>query len=114
MHAAPGSSPLDPIYLDHSKSFVVIPEEREIVLDDVFNALDGLAWVFQQVADATVRAESAIGSSARPCMDVPPEGLAALMRLVAEKIQPLLDSPSIHRVLRERPDIVKAAVERMN
>jgi hypothetical protein len=107
MHAT-FSAPLDPSYLDPDISLLVIREDHELAIGEAFQALDGLAWIFQEAAEAALRAEKAKGSSARPCVYVPPEGMAALIRVVAEKLQPALDNPPIRRVLSSRPDLLNA------
>lgn len=94
---------IDPRFLDPDTSFVVMPEDTESALHDAHLAIDGLAWVFQSVAEANCKLRNAGANTM--LLELPPEGLAALMRMVAEQIKPATNNPSLGTVRDVRPDL---------
>lgn len=95
--------PLDPSYHDPNVSLVVMREDVENQLDTARLALDGLVWICDAAANMNVKATNA--GHCMQMIDIPPESLAALLRLVATQIEPAVNNPSLCRVLSERPDL---------
>lgn len=100
-------SPLGAVYLDPHASLLVIHEDHELDLINAADALTGLAWVFGEAASLTARLRDTKGKSVEPYVTVPSDGMAALLRLVAEKIRPAAANPPLDQVLQARPDLVQ-------
>ena len=94
---------IDARFLSPNVSLVVMPEDTESALSDAHLAIDGLAWVFQSLADANCKLRGAGASTM--LLELPPEGLAALMRMVADQIKPALNNPTLGAVQSLRPDL---------
>lgn len=94
---------IDPRFLSPNVSLVVMPEDTENALSDAHLAIDGLAWLFQSLAEANCKLHGAGANTM--LLELPPEGLAALMRMVAEQIKPALNNPTLSAAQSLRPDL---------
>ncbi len=94
---------IDPRFLDPDASFVVMCESIVSDLDDVRLALNGLSAIFDCAAGMNAGLRQA-GAAAR-CIDLPPDGMAALLRVLGEKLKPAIHNPSLGAVQRIRPDL---------
>ncbi|MBK6567962.1 hypothetical protein [Candidatus Aalborgicola defluviihabitans] len=94
---------IDPSFLEPHVSLVVMREETELALHDAYLALDGLTWIFDAVNSSNVKLRNAgVGNQ---LLEIPAEGLAALIRIVCEQIKPATNNPTLNKVQRLRPDL---------
>ena len=100
MASASHVPPLADIYLSPDTGLLALPEDHDNLISDV---RDSLAWLVEELAGANVR-RSAEGAGAL-LFQVPPEGFAALMRILAERLERASGSPPIRQVLAARPDL---------
>lgn len=103
MASASHVPPLADIYLSPDTGLLALTEDHDNLISDVRQSLDALAWLGEELAGANVR-RSAEGAGALP-FQVPPEGFAALMRILAERLERASGSPPIRQVLAARPDL---------
>lgn len=101
--ANPVPQPLPAIFLDPRVSLLALPEDHEHRIDDVREALDALAWMGSEMASLNIRREQA--GEAKITLELPPEGFAAIMRVLSSQLELVCDSPPINRVLEARPDL---------
>ena len=107
MHAS--LSHLDNIaacFLDPNVSLVVMPENFQNALSDAHLALDGIAWMLEGAVNMNA-ALSRAGESTK-VIEIPPDSLAALMRLIGDRIKAATNNPSLKAVQHVRPDLFKS------
>lgn len=97
--------PLPDIYLDPSTGFLALPEDHDNLISDVRESLDALAWLGDELASVNMRRRA--DGDCTVTLQVPPEGFAALMRILAERLERASGSPPIRQVLAARPDLCK-------
>lgn len=93
---------IDPRFLDPDTSLVVMCEDTENALDQARLALDGLASIMEGAASMNAALCSA-GKSTQ-VLEIAPDSMAALMRVLCEKIKPATNNPTLGAVQRLRPD----------
>lgn len=94
---------IDPRFLEPNAALVVMCESTEADLDDVRDALRGLSAIFESAADMNAGLCSG-GAQAQP-VTLPPEGMAAILRLLAGKLQHATNNPTLGAVQHIRPDL---------
>lgn len=94
---------LDPRFLDPHVSLVVMPEETELALDDAKLALEGLSCMLESLASANVKLRKADQNT--QYVELPPDCLGALLRMVTEKIAAACDNPTLKTLRHVRPDL---------
>lgn len=92
-----------PSFLDPHTSLLVISQDAEHDLGNACDALDAIAWMLDGLANANVGLRQS--GKCMQNVDLPPESLAALMRLVMDKIKPHTDNPMLETVCKVRPDL---------
>lgn len=90
---------IDPKFLDPKADFVIMPLDVELEIDDARQALDGLMWLF----DGCFSLNTATSQS--DMTTVPPEGMAALMRILSRMLKPACNNPSLAAMRAVRPDL---------
>lgn len=94
---------IDPRFLDPNTALVVMCESTEADLDDVRLALEGLTAIFENAADMNAGLCRA-GVSERT-FALPPDGIAAILRLIAGKMHHTTGNPTLGAVQHIRPDL---------
>lgn len=94
---------IDPRYLDADASFVVMTESVELELSEARLALDALSWMLEGMATQNAALKAAEKNTV--FLEVPPDSMAALLRLVGEKIRPAINNPTLSSIQRIRPDL---------
>ena len=94
---------VDQRFLDPDASLVVMCESTVADLDDVRLALNGLSAIFDCAAEMNMGLCKA-GGMARP-FDLPPDAMAALLRMLGEKLKPATNNPTLGAVQHIRPDL---------
>ena len=94
---------IDARFLDPKASLVVMTENTENELSDAHDALDGIAWLCQSAAE--MNAALRFSGESTKLIEIPPECLAALLRVVCTKIKPATGSPTLGAVRHVRPDL---------
>ena len=92
---------IDIRFLDPSASFVVMHQDVENELDQARLALDGLASIIECAAEMN------IGAKHIKQLEVPPESLAALLRMLCNKVKSASCNPTLTAVQSLRPDLFK-------
>lgn len=92
-----------PSFLDPHTSLLVISQEAEHDLGNACEALDAIAWMLDGLDNANVKLRNA--GQCTQTVDLPPESLAALLRLVMDKIKPHTENPLLSAVKSVRPDL---------
>lgn len=90
------------LLLSPHASFLVISEDRENELSEVNLALDGLAWILESHASHAAL-PSQIGQQA--LIEVPPECMAAMLRIFRDRIDAACHNPPLSKLRRLRPDL---------
>lgn len=94
---------IDPLFLDPNVGFVVMPEVTESALEDANLALMGLSCMLESIESQNIKLRQAGGCP--QYVELPPDCLSALLRMVAEKIKPCTNNPTLGAVQRLRPDL---------
>lgn len=94
---------IDARFLDPNASLVVMTEDTENELSDAHDALDGIAWLCQSAAEMNAALRGA-GKSTK-FIEIPPDCLAALLRVVCTKIKPATGNPTLGAMRVVRPDL---------
>lgn len=97
---------INPMFLDPNVSLVVIPQDTENELSQAHLALDGIAWMLEGAADMNAALRGA--GKDHQFIQVPPDSLAALIRLIGDRIKPATENPGLGTIQRVRPDLFKA------
>ena len=92
-----------PSFLDPHTSLLVISQDAEHDLGDACMALDAITWMLDGLDNANAKLKNA--GQCVQTVDVMPEDLAALLRIVREKIKPHTDNPMLETVCKVRPDL---------
>lgn len=92
-----------PSFLDPHAQLLVISQDAEHDLGNACEALDAIAWMLDGLDSANAKLKQA--GQCMQTVDLPPESLAALLRLVMDKIRPHTDNPSLGTVCQVRPDL---------
>lgn len=92
-----------PSFLDPSTRLLVISQDAERELVDACQALDAVAGILDSLDNAN--ASLAYAGQCAQTVDISPESLSSLLRLVADKIKPHTDNPLLETVSHIRPDI---------
>ena len=98
---------IDPRFLDPDVSLVVMHQDTENALDEARLALDGLACIMESAASMNAALRCA-GKSIQ-LLEIPPDSMAALIRVLSEKIKPATSNPTIGAVQSLRPDLFNPA-----
>lgn len=96
---------IDPRFLEPHVSLVVMTEDTENALSDAHLALDGLAWMLEGATNMNAALRGA-GKSTQ-LIEVPPDSLAALMRLIGERVKAATENPTLGAIQHLRPDLFK-------
>jgi hypothetical protein len=94
---------IDARFLDPNAGFVVMPETTESGLDDANLALEGLSCMLESMACQNVKLRNA-GQGAQ-YVELPPDALGALLRMVSEKIAACRNNPTLSAMRDVRPDL---------
>ena len=94
---------IDQRFLEPDASLVVMCESTVADLDDVRLALNGLSAIFDCAAGMNAGLCQA-GATARP-IDLPPDAMAALLRVLGEKLKPATNNPTLGALQHIRPDL---------
>ena len=94
---------IDARFLEPDASLVVMCESTVADLDDVRLVLNGLSAIFDCAAGMNAGLCQA-GATARP-IDLPPDAMAALLRVLGEKLKPATNNPTMGAVQHIRPDL---------
>lgn len=94
---------IDQRFLDPDASLVVMCESTEHDLDDVRLSLDGLACLLESAAAANTK----LRQHGQPCqyVELPPDSLAALMRVLCDRLKGTTNNPTLGAVQHIRPDL---------
>lgn len=95
---------IDPKFLDQNASFLVLPESDELAISDVRLSLEGLAAMMDQADSLNAKIRRA-GGNPDYGVDIPPDSMAALLRILSEKLASAKDLPSLGMVQAVRPDL---------
>lgn len=82
---------------------MVIPESTEAAIDDANLALEALSCMLDSMASLNVKLHQAGQSTA--FVELPPDCLSAVLRMVSEKIAVCRNNPSLNALRRVRPDL---------
>lgn len=96
-----------PSFLDPHTSLLVISQDAEHDLGNACMALDAITWMLDGLDNANVGLRQS--GKCMQNVDLPPESLAALLRLVMDKIKPHTDNPMLSTVQAVRPDLFTPA-----
>lgn len=96
-----------PSFLDPHTSLLVISQDAEHDLGNACMALDAITWMLDGLDNANAKLKNA--GQCVQTVDVMPEDLAALLRIVREKIKPHTDNPMLSTVQAVRPDLFTPA-----
>ncbi|QDL55340.1 hypothetical protein [Rhodoferax aquaticus] len=94
---------IDTRFLDPNARFVVMPETTEAALEDANLALVGLSCMLDTMESQNIKLHQAGGCL--QYVELPPDCLSALLRMVAEKIKPCTNNPTLGAVQHLRPDL---------
>lgn len=94
---------IDARFLDPNAGFVVMPEEAEQALDDAYLALEGLSCMLESMEGMNIKLRKA-GENCK-YVEMPPDCLSALLRMVSEKIKPGINNPNLRTIQKVRPDL---------
>lgn len=94
---------IDARFLDPNAGFVVMPETTEAALDDAHLALEGLSCMLEGMAGMNITLRKA--GQFTKYVEMPPDCLGALLRMVAEKIKPCTSNPTLAALRDVRPDL---------
>ncbi|MFM9881182.1 MAG: hypothetical protein ACKVOO_12330 [Burkholderiaceae bacterium] len=94
---------IDPRYLEADASFVVMTESAELDLSEAHLALDALSWICEGMVSQNIALKAA--ERGTTFLQVPPDSMAALLRIVGEKIKPAINSPTLGAMQCVRPDL---------
>jgi hypothetical protein len=94
---------IDARFLDPNAGFVVMPETTEYSLDEARLALEGLTSIFESMEGMNIKLRQA-GQCAQ-YVELPPDCLSALLRLVSEKITIACNNPTLGAMRDVRPDL---------
>lgn len=98
---------IDQRFLDPNERFVVMPESTELALEDANLALMGLSCMLDSIEDQNIKLRQA--DRCPQYVEIPPDCLSALLRMVAEKIKPCTNNPTLGAVQHLRPDLFNAS-----
>lgn len=90
---------IDPRFLNPHVSLVVMHQDVENELDQARLALDGLACIMESAANMNAGCDHA------RLLEVPPDSLAALMRVLSDRIKSATSNPTLEAVKDLRPDL---------
>lgn len=90
---------IDPRFLEPHASLVVMHQDVENELDQARLALDGLACLMESAANMNAGCDHA------RFLEVPPASMAALMRVVCDRIKGATSNPPLEAVKYLRPDL---------
>lgn len=96
---------IDARFLNPNAGFVVIPETTESALDDANLALEGLSCMLESMASQNVKLRNA--GQGTQYVELPPDCLSALLRMVSEKIAICRNNPTLSALRDIRPDLFK-------
>lgn len=94
---------IDARFLDPNAGFVVMPETTESALDDANLALEGLSHMLESMASQNVKLRKA--GQGTQYVELPPDCLGALLRMVSEKIAICRNNPTLSALRDVRPDL---------
>lgn len=94
---------IDARFLDPNAGFVVMPETTESALDDATLVLDGLSCMLESMASQNVKLRQA--GQGTQYVELPPDCLGALLRMVSEKIASCRNNPTLSALRDVRPDL---------
>ncbi len=94
---------IDPRFLDPNAGFVVMPETTESGLDDASLALEGLSCMLESMACQNIKLSKA--GKGTQYVELPPDALGALLRMVSDKIAPARNNPTLSAMRDVRPDL---------
>lgn len=94
---------IDARFLDPNADFVVIPETTESGIDDANLALEGLSCMLESMTCQNVKLRNA--GQGTQYVELPPEALGALLRMVSEKIAICRNNPTLSALRKVRPDL---------
>lgn len=94
---------IDARFLDPNAGFVVMPEATESALNDANLALEGLSVMLESMASQNVKLRNA--GQCTQYVELPPDCLGALLRMVSEKIAICCNNPTLSAMRYVRPDL---------
>jgi len=94
---------IDARFLDPNAGFVVMPEATESALDDANLALEGLSHMLESMASQNVKLRQA--GKGTQYVELPPDCLGAILRMVSEKIAICRNNPTLSALRHVRPDL---------
>lgn len=94
---------IDARLLDPNDTILVLTESMQLGVDNARLALDAVAWLCHSMEEANIKLKEADYQTR--FLQIPPESLAALLTLVAEKLEPAADSPQLDKLRTLRPDL---------
>ncbi len=94
---------IDQRFLDPNAGFVVMPETTESGLDDANLALEGLSCMLESMACQNIKLRQA--GQGTQFVELPPDCLGALLRMVSEKIAIARNNPTLSAMRDVRPDL---------
>ena len=94
---------IDARFLDPNAGFVVMPETTESDLDDANLALEGLSCMLESMACQNVKLRNA--GQGTQYVELPPDALGALLRMVSEKVATARNNPTLSALRDVRPDL---------
>lgn len=97
---------IDQRFLDPDAALVVMCQDTENDLDDARLALDGLASLMESAASMNAALRGA--GRAAQALEIAPDSMAALLRVLVEKIKPATLNPTLNAVRYVRPDLFHA------
>jgi hypothetical protein len=100
---------IDARFLDPNAGFVVMPEAIETNLDDANLALEGLSFMLESMACQNIKLRKA-GQSTQ-YVELPPDCLGALLRMVSEKIAICRNNPTLSAMRAVRPDLFQTKTQ---
>ena len=95
---------LDPRFLDPNASFVVLPETAELDVSDVRLSLEGLAAMMEHADSLNAQLRHAGGNPAYG-VEVPTDSMAAIFRVLCDKLNSAKNLPSLSAMHSSRPDL---------
>lgn len=90
-------------FLDPNAGFVVMSETGEQYLSEALLAMKGFASMLECLGDANVKLRNQGLGQQRAEMD--PVELAALIRVMCDRIEPQTNNPTLNMMRRVRPDL---------
>lgn len=94
---------IDARFLDPNGGFVVMPEATESALNDANLALEGLSCMLEGMAGMNIALRKS-GQSTK-YVEMPPDCLSALLRMVSERIATACSNPTLSALRDVRPDL---------